>query len=155
MGLSIVGGLDKTWNMNDAGVAINDGFADFAFAENDLFHPFIGYGGGPGIACLVIIVDYDSIEGVVHAKVLGTVFHVEKFLDAFVGGHEFGFAGTLGSLVLWNGAPGNGTAAVTDEVAGGRLTLEELKKGTIRDVVARLATSVHITESCKLMDLGL
>ena len=36
---------------------------------------------------MVVIVDCDSVEGIIHAKVLGAVFDVEKFLGALIGGH--------------------------------------------------------------------
>jgi len=102
---------------------------------------------------LVIIVDCDSFEGIVYAKALGAVFDVEKFLRAFVDGHDFGSAGALGGLIFSDGVPGNGTAA-TDEVAGERLVLEEFDRGTIGASVTNLSTPVCITESFKLMDLG-
>ena len=65
-----------------------------------------------------IIVDCDSVEGVIYAKVLGTIFDVDKFLGEFAGSHDFDFAGALSSLDLLDGAPGNGTARATDKVAG-------------------------------------
>ena len=105
---------------------------------------------------MVIIVDCDSVrKDVIHAKVLGAVFDVKKFFVAFVGGHEFGFAGALVGLVFLDGAPaGDGTATATDEVAGERSIPEEFESGTVGDGVAELVTPVCIIESGKLMDLG-
>ena len=147
-----IAGIDGAWNVNDAEVTINDGFADFAFAEIGVFHHFVCWGGGTGDACLVITVDCDLVEGIAHAKVLDTMFDVENFLGAFVGGHDFGFTGALVGLLLSDGALGDGSTTVIDEVAGERSILEEFDRGTVGDGVAKLATPVCITESCRLMD---
>ena len=56
-------------------------------------------------------------------------------------------------MVLLDGVPGNGTVAATDEVAKEGSVLEEFERGTVGDGVAKLATQVCITESCKLMDI--
>ena len=102
---------------------------------------------------MVVIVDCDLVEDVVHAKVLGMVFKLEKFLGAFVGGNDFGFTLALCSLVLSDGALGNRPATATDEVAGERSIVEEFKRGTVGDGISKLATPVRTTEIWKLMDL--
>ena len=73
---------------------------------------------------MVIIVDCDLVEGVIHVKVLGAVFDMEKFLGTFVGGHDFGFEGALCGLGLdeWR-------ARRWDR----RSSPEEFESGTVRD----------------------
>ena len=95
----------------------------------------------------------DAVEGVGHAKILGTEFDMEKFFGVLIGGHDFGLAGALGGLVLSNGAPGDGTAASTDEVAREGPKFEEFERGSVRIRVAELTTPVRITEGGELMDL--
>ena len=78
---------------------------------------------------------------------------MDKLLGAFVGGHDFVFAGALGDLFFSDGAPCDGTATATDEVAGERSILEEFERGTVGDGVSKLATPVRIKENWRLMDL--
>ena len=36
-----IAGVGGAWNVNDTDITIDDGFADFAFAEIVVFHPFV------------------------------------------------------------------------------------------------------------------
>ena len=78
--------------MEDADIAIDYGFAYLAFTEIDVFRSLVCEGGRPGDVCFVVIVNGDSVEGIGHAKILGTEFDMEKFLGAFIDGHDFGLA---------------------------------------------------------------
>ena len=110
--------------MVDVYITIDYGFTYLAFVEIGVFHSLVYGGGKPGDACFVVIVNGDAVEGVGHAKILGTEFDMEKFFGAFIGGHDFGLAGALGGLIFSNGAPGDGTAASTDEVSRERPKFE-------------------------------
>ena len=75
------------------------------------------------------------------------MFDTEKLAGAFIGGHNFGFTGALGGLVLMNCVPSDRTTAVKDKEARERSILKEFKRGTVEDGVAGLAAPVCITES--------
>ena len=61
-----IAGIDDAWDMEDAGIAIDYGFADLAFAEIDVCHALVCERGRPGEACLVVVVNGDSIKGIGH-----------------------------------------------------------------------------------------
>ena len=113
-----IAGVDGAWDVEDVDIDIDDGFVDLAFAQIDVFHSFFCQGGGPGDACFIAVLDCNLVEGVIHDKVLGTVFDMKRLLGAFVDGKDFSFAGALGGLVLSDGVTGDGTAAATDKVTG-------------------------------------
>ena len=148
-----IAGVDDARDMADVYITIDDGFVDLAFAEIHVFHALVCEGGRPGDTCFVVVVNGDAAEGIGHAKILGTEFDMEKFFGAFIGGHDFGLARALGSLILSNDAPGDGTAASTDEVARERPKFEEFERGSVRNRVAKLTTPVCIAEGSELMDL--
>ena len=71
-----VAGVDGTGNVEDADVVIDDGLADFAFAEVNVFHSLICERTAPTDCGLVVIVDVDAVECVGHAEILGAEFDV-------------------------------------------------------------------------------
>ena len=75
-------------------------FANFVFAEINMFDAFVGEGGGPVYAGLVVVVNGRGGIGVVHAQVGGTETDVEKFFHAFAGRDDFRFARAECCLLL-------------------------------------------------------
>ena len=77
---------------------------------------------------------------------------MEEFSGAFVSGHGLSFERALGGLLLTYCLPCDGTIAAADEESGERPILKKIKRGTVGDCVAELATPVSVAECGKLMD---
>ena len=97
-----VTGVDDTGNVEDADVAVDDSFSNFAFSQVNInmLHAFIGEGATPSNSSLVVIVDDDALVCICHAKILGAKLDVKEFCGTFVGDHNFGLARTLSGLIL-------------------------------------------------------
>ena len=81
-------------------VAISHNLSDFGLAKVDVLDSFVGDGGCPGDCSFVVVVDDCCVGRLWHAKVGGTMFDVEKFEEALVGGHDLCFTEALGGPVL-------------------------------------------------------
>ena len=81
--------VDGTWNVDDANGTVDVLFANFDFAEVDMFDAFVCDRRRPVDAGLVIVVNGGGVNGVCHAKVFGTQADVQYFLGTFVGGKNF------------------------------------------------------------------
>ena len=97
-----VAAVDDAGDVGDDDFSSGLSFANFVFAEIDVFNAFVGEGGGPVYAGLVVVVNGRGGIGVVHAQVGGTETDVKKFLHVFAGGDDFRLAQTEGSLLLPN-----------------------------------------------------
>ena len=67
-----------------------------------MFGAFVGEGKKTIAASLIVVVDGSAAIGLRHINISCVKFDVEEFFDTFIGGHDFGFAGTLGSALLAN-----------------------------------------------------
>ena len=128
-------------------------FANFVFAEVNMFDAFVGEGGGPVYAGLVVVVHGRGGIGVVHAQVGGTKTDVKKFFHTFAGGDNFRLARTEGSLFLPNGFPCDwASAAANDETTEGA-ELEKFNWGAVGDGVTELAAPACVAEGSEVVTL--
>ena len=69
--------------MEDANIAIDDGFADLAFKEIDVFHSFVCEGVALGDIGFIVVVHRDSIEIVFEALSSSVHAYCETFSAGF------------------------------------------------------------------------
>ena len=86
-----VAGIDLACDMTNIDVVVNDGLANFAFFEIDVFHAFVGEGAAPTNCGFIIVVDVNAFESIWHVEILGAEFDVEEIGRAFVGGDDLSF----------------------------------------------------------------
>ena len=92
--------VDDSSYVDYGGVAVSHNLADFGLAKVDVLDSFVGDGGCPGDGGLIVVVDDRGVGRFGHTKVGGTMFDVEKFEEAFGGGHDLSFTGALWGPVL-------------------------------------------------------
>ncbi len=142
-----VGGGDDTRDVNYGSSPGSSNIADLGLVEVDVFGVFVGEGDGPIDCSLIVVVDGNGLSSVGHVKVCGHMPNAFEGGDQFVDGHNLSFTGALRSLLLVDGAPGDGAAAVADEIARQGAEFEEFERGAILDSVAELATSACVAVS--------
>ena len=92
--------VDDIWNVGDEGRVGLLSLADTVFSKVDVFGAFVGECRRPINASLVVIINGSAAIGLRHINISCSKFDVEKFFYTLVGGHDFSFAGTLGSALL-------------------------------------------------------
>ena len=101
--------------------------------------------------CLVVILDFSPKISFWYSDVVGTMLEGLEFCGAFVGGHDFGFRGNEGCLILTYLFPCNWSDRAIDEKTRETLKFEQFKRSAFFDCTTKLTTPVGIAENCELM----
>ena len=132
---------------------LND-VADSTVLEFDVTH-LLGAGTfGPINGALIVVVDTGGTIGIQKVYVIISVTEGNDFLNSFVRGADFSFAGGAACAFLVDRFQGDEAAATHDEEAAHGAVLEHINFLTIFDGAANLSTPAGVTEALQQVVRG-
>ena len=114
---------------------------------------FWGHSSRPLNSRFVIIVDFIPSVCLYNPYIVGMMFQGLEFFFSFVSGHDLGFIGTEGCLILTDLFPYNWAAREEDEKTRERAKFEQFKRSAFFDCTTKLTTPAGVTEGCELLEL--